>query len=54
MQLKNLKTEFLGKNNIYYKEIDSTQNEIWNLYEQNSPNGTLVMGEYGIQMSQTI
>ncbi len=45
MQLKNLKTEFLGKNNIYYKEIDSTQNEIWNLYEQNSPNGTLVMAD---------
>lgn len=45
MQLKNLKTKFLGKNNIYYKEIDSTQNEIWNLYEQNSPNGTLVMAD---------
>lgn len=45
MQLKNLKTKFLGKNNIYYKEIDSTQNEIWKLYEQNSPNGTLVMAD---------
>lgn len=43
MQLNNIKTKFLGRNNIYYKEIDSTQNEIWRLIKQNAPNGTLVM-----------
>lgn len=44
MQLQNLKTKFLGRNNIYYKEIDSTQKEIWRLSEKNeTKNGTLVM-----------
>ena len=33
MQLENVKTKFLGKNNIFYNHIDSTQNEIWRLIE---------------------
>ena len=45
MQLKNLKTKFLGKNTIYYKKIDSTQSEIWRLHEKDAPNGTLVLAE---------
>ena len=46
MQLKNLKTKFLGRNFKYYKEIDSTQNEIWRLIEnENIENGQLVMAE---------
>lgn len=46
MQLINLKTDFLGKNTIYYKEIDSTQNEIYRLIKNNSiKNGTLVMAD---------
>lgn len=46
MQLKNLKTKFLGRNFKYYKEIDSTQNEIWRLIEnENIENGQLVMAD---------
>ncbi len=46
MQLKNLKTSFLGRNFIYYNEIDSTQKEIWRLIEsKDTPNGTLVMAD---------
>lgn len=46
MLLKNLKTKFLGKNAIYYKQIDSTQNQIWRLLKnKNIPNGTLVMAD---------
>lgn len=46
MQLKNLKTNFLGKNSIYYKQIDSTQSEIWRLIENNSAtNGMLVFAD---------
>ena len=46
MQLENLNTEFLGRNAIYFKSIDSTQNEIWRLYEDESvPNGTLIMAD---------
>ena len=46
MQLKNLKTKFLGRNFKYYKEIDSTQNEIWRFIENgNIENGQLVMAE---------
>lgn len=47
MKLKNLKTKFLGKNNLYYEKIDSTQSEIWRLTKKNIANGTLVMA--GIQ-----
>lgn len=46
MQLKNLQTKFLGRNTIYYNEIDSTQSEIWRLIkESSSPNGTLVFAD---------
>ena len=46
MQLKNLRTKFLGRNLTYYKEIDSTQNEIWRLIEnEDIENGQLVMAD---------
>lgn len=46
MQLKNLKTNFLGRNCIYYKEIDSTQDEIWRLVNKGvAPNGTLIFAD---------
>ena len=46
MQLKKLKTKFLGRNSIYYKEIDSTQSEIWRLIQRKTaPNGTLVFAD---------
>lgn len=46
MQSKKLKTKFLGRNIIYYKEIDSTQSEIWRLIQnKTTPNGTLVIAE---------
>lgn len=46
MQLKNLKTNYLGKNNIFYKKIDSTQTEIWRLIKNNNiQNGTLIMAD---------
>lgn len=46
MQLKNLQTKFLGRNTIYYNEIDSTQSEIWRLIKESSyPNGTLVFAD---------
>ncbi|MCI8832667.1 MAG: biotin--[acetyl-CoA-carboxylase] ligase [Clostridia bacterium] len=44
--MKKLKTNFLGRNIIYYKEIDSTQCEIWRLIKnRNILNGTLVISE---------
>lgn len=45
MRLTGLKTKMLGKDTIYYKEIDSTQNEIWRLYEKGIHNGVLVMAD---------
>ena len=36
MRLENLQTKFLGRNTIYYKEIDSTQKEIWRLIDNES------------------
>ena len=46
MKLENLKTKQLGKNAIYYNEIDSTQSEIWRLIKNNSAqSGTLVMAD---------
>lgn len=43
MQLTNLNTVFLGRNCIYYEEIDSTQSEVWRLYESGVENGTLII-----------
>ena len=46
MQLKNLETKFLGRNCIFYSEIDSTQNEIWRLIKSTEiKNGTLVVAD---------
>lgn len=46
MQLKQLKTNFLGKDFIFYNKIDSTQSEIWRLVKNNNiKNGTLVMAD---------
>lgn len=46
MQLNNLKTKFLGKNTIYYNELDSTQSEIWRQIEnKETPNGTLIIAD---------
>ena len=46
MQLTNLQTKFLGRNFIFYDEIDSTQREIWRLVRKdNIKNGTLIMAD---------
>lgn len=45
MQLTGLNTSILGRNFIYYEKIDSTQNRIWKLYEEDAPSGTLVMAD---------
>lgn len=46
MQLNNLKTKVLGKNTIYYNEIDSTQSEIWRQIEnKEASNGTLIIAD---------
>ena len=46
MLLKTLNTNFLGRNCIYYEQIDSTQTEIYRLIKANSiTNGTLVMAD---------
>lgn len=46
MKLPNLKTDFLGKEYIFYKQIDSTQSEVWRLIKNNViQNGTLVMAD---------
>ena len=46
MQLQNLNTKFLGKNSIYYKEIDSTQDEIWRKIKNKTiKNGTLIIAD---------
>lgn len=66
MKLTNLKTKYLGRDFIFYNQIDSTQNEIFRRIENNNiKNGTLVMAdiqtngkgtlvEYGIQMKHKI
>ena len=47
IELENLNTKYLGRNEIHYKSIDSTQSEIWRLYENKEiPNGTLVMADF--------
>ena len=46
MQLKNLTTNFIGRNSFFYKRIDSTQDELWRMVEKgNVNNGTLVMAD---------
>lgn len=46
MQLKNLKTKYLGKNAIYYNQIDSTQSKIWQMIEEKKiENGTLIFAD---------
>ena len=35
MKLTKLKTKYMGRNFIYYNEIDSTQKEIWRRIEKN-------------------
>ena len=55
----NVNTQFIGKNCIYYKTIDSTQLEIWRLAKTNIPTGTIVIADLqtsgiGIQMKKTI
>ncbi len=46
MQLKNLTTKFLGRNISYYKEIDSTQLEVWRRIEKNTiKNGTIILAD---------
>lgn len=46
MKLTNLETNFLGKDFIFYDEIDSTQSEIWRLVENEKiQNGTLIMSD---------
>lgn len=43
MQLKNLNCSFLGKTYNFYNEIDSTQDEIWRLIENNKiKNGQVI------------
>lgn len=44
MELKNLKTNYLGKNVSFYESIDSTQLEIWRRIENKTiKNGDLVL-----------
>lgn len=45
--LENLRTNWLGKNIIYYKSIDSTQKEIYRMLEKNEKieNGTVILAE---------
>lgn len=46
MQLKNLKTNFLGRNIFYYKTIDSTQKEIWRRVDDDKiESGTLIFAD---------
>lgn len=42
--LKNLTTEYVGRNLLYYKTIDSTQKELWRQIE-NVKDGTLIIAE---------
>ena len=46
IELPKLNTKWLGKETIYYKEIDSTQKEIWRRIEnKNIDNGTLILAD---------
>jgi len=44
MNLDGLKTKYIGKNLIYYKEIDSTQTEAWR--NNNLSNGTIIIADH--------
>ena len=44
--LPKLNTKWLGKETIYYKEIDSTQKEVWRrIKNKNIDNGTLILAD---------
>lgn len=44
MQLKELKTSFLGRTALFYNKIDSTQSKIWRMIKnENIKNGTLII-----------
>ncbi len=45
MKLKKIKTKIIGRNYIHYDTIDSTQNEIWRLIQENAPSGTMVVAD---------
>ncbi len=44
-EIKESTTKILGKNIIYYKEIDSTQNEAKNLINTKIENGTIILAD---------
>ena len=44
--LENLETDFIGRKEIYYKEIDSTQKEIWRRIENKKiEDGTIIIAD---------
>ncbi len=46
MSLQGLNTKFLGKNVIFYPEIDSTQLEAWRRIEKKAiKNGTIIIAD---------
>lgn len=46
MQLKNLKTSFLGRDLLYFKSIDSTQKEMYRRINENKiKNGTVIWAD---------
>jgi len=46
IELKNLKTKTIGQNAIHYKQIDSTQKEIWRQIEsKNAKSGDLITAD---------
>lgn len=45
MELKNLKTKFLGRNMLHFEVIDSTQKYIKENSIKNMPNGTIVIAD---------
>lgn len=46
MQLKNLKTSFLGRDLLYFKSIDSTQKEMYRRINENKiKNGTVILAD---------
>lgn len=52
-KIKNSNTKFLGKNVIYYSEIDSTQDIVRKLAEEHAQNGTLVITDNQIKGNGT-